>query len=262
MKAFLIDINRCNGCYNCQLACKDEHCDQAWEGYAAAQPLIGQFWMHIKEKERGQVPKVRVSYVPTVFDHSDACDLPERFPGKVVRRDDGFILFDPEKCAGDEDLKEAVEGIEGVYYNDDLRIPQACTGCAHLIDNGWDVPRCVDACATEAIKFGELDDLDLEGAVQLSEGSHVYYKNYPKRFCAGLAFDAKAREVVIGADVELLLDGEIVAKTVTDDFGDYLFDQIEPDSYVVRVVAEGFEAVELCADVTDKDLYLGDTALA
>jgi tetrathionate reductase subunit B len=25
MKALVIDMNRCNGCYNCQIACKDEH---------------------------------------------------------------------------------------------------------------------------------------------------------------------------------------------------------------------------------------------
>ena len=26
-KIFLIDVARCTGCYNCQLACKDEHCE-------------------------------------------------------------------------------------------------------------------------------------------------------------------------------------------------------------------------------------------
>ena len=47
-KAFLIDVGRCTGCYNCQLACKDEHCENDWRPYAAPQPLTGQFWMKVK----------------------------------------------------------------------------------------------------------------------------------------------------------------------------------------------------------------------
>lgn len=39
-KAFLIDYNKCNGCYSCQIACKDEFCDQAWLPYSEAQPEL------------------------------------------------------------------------------------------------------------------------------------------------------------------------------------------------------------------------------
>lgn len=38
MKAFVIDVARCNGCMNCQIACKDEHCGTDWLPYAAEQP--------------------------------------------------------------------------------------------------------------------------------------------------------------------------------------------------------------------------------
>ena len=61
MKTFIIDIDRCIGCRSCQLVCKDEHCDNDWMPYAAPQPDTGQFWMNVKEKERGQTPKVRVT---------------------------------------------------------------------------------------------------------------------------------------------------------------------------------------------------------
>jgi Fe-S-cluster-containing dehydrogenase component len=37
---------------------------------------------------------------------------------------------------------------------EDLMIAQKCTGCAHLVDKG-DIPRCVYACPTEALKFCE-----------------------------------------------------------------------------------------------------------
>ena len=30
MKVFVIDEQKCNGCHNCQIACKDEHCGNDW----------------------------------------------------------------------------------------------------------------------------------------------------------------------------------------------------------------------------------------
>jgi Fe-S-cluster-containing dehydrogenase component len=40
MKALVIDINRCNGCYNCQIAGKDEHVGNDWTPTAKPQPGI------------------------------------------------------------------------------------------------------------------------------------------------------------------------------------------------------------------------------
>lgn len=36
--AMLIDVDRCTGCYNCFLSCKDEFCGNEYPGYSAAQP--------------------------------------------------------------------------------------------------------------------------------------------------------------------------------------------------------------------------------
>jgi len=55
----IMDATKCNGCYNCFLACKDEHCGNDYLPYAVSQPITGQFWMKIVEKERGQYPKSR-----------------------------------------------------------------------------------------------------------------------------------------------------------------------------------------------------------
>ena len=37
MKSIIVDLDRCNGCFNCQIACKDEHCDNDWRPIAAPQ---------------------------------------------------------------------------------------------------------------------------------------------------------------------------------------------------------------------------------
>ena len=45
-KVFVIDRGPyAHGCYNCQLACKDEHVGNDWTPYAKPQPEIGQFWL-------------------------------------------------------------------------------------------------------------------------------------------------------------------------------------------------------------------------
>ena len=253
-KVFVIDIAKCNGCHNCQVACKDEHCEQSWMPYAQAQPLTGQFWCKVNEKEHGQVPVVRLSYTPVLGAQDDA--IKEYAPECCQEREDGLIVLDPEKCKGRKDIADK---FDGVFWNEELEICQGCTGCAHLIDNDWEEPRCVDACCTDALRYVEESEVDLTGA---EKRGNVYYLNVPKRFIAGLLYDPEVDEVVIGATVVLMLNGEQIAETVTDDFGDYRFVQIEPGAYELVVSAKGFETKTIAADCTEQDIYVGDEPLA
>lgn len=265
-KAFVFDHDLCNGCYSCQIACKDEHCGYAWLPYAEAQPEIGQFWCRVDEKERGQVPVVRVSYTPVICAHcEDAPCVAVCADGAFTRREDGLLLLDPAKCTGCKKCLEACPA-GAIYFNDELNVAQKCTGCAHLLDDGWTVPRCVDNCATGALSFGEEDELDLEGTVCLpgleGKGAKVYYKNYPKRFVAGCVFDEEHDEALIGAPVRLYSeDNALVAETVTDEFGDWKFDQVEPAIYKIEIMPENFPVQTIKTDVTEKDVYTGDLGL-
>jgi Fe-S-cluster-containing dehydrogenase component len=262
-KAFLVDLARCVGCHNCQVACKDEFCGQPWLPYSEAQPETGSFWMRVDEYERGQVPVVRVAYTPMLCNHCDAAPCAEVCPsGAFARRDDGLLLIDPAACTGCKACVDACP-THAIYFNDEKGVAQKCTGCAHLLDDGWTVPRCVDVCSTEALTFGEEDELDLEGARPLDQtagfGAHVYYKHPYKRFVAGCVYDPKRGDVVIGATVTLSTpEGEAVAVQETDEFGDWKFDHIEPAGYHISVNADGYQPIELDADVTEKDLFTGD----
>lgn len=266
-KVFLIDIAKCNGCYSCQIACKDEHCETDWRPYAAPQPETGQFWMRIKEKERGQVPVVRVAYTPTLCAHCADAPCAAACPvGAYQRREDGLLVLDPEKCVGcGKCVKTCPTG--AIFYNEELHIAQKCTGCAHLLDNGWSVPRCVDVCAHEAILFkeeSEFGDLLKDATVQeelAGFGPKVYYLNVPKRFVAGCAVDFEADEVVIGATVKLMDGDAVVAEMKTDEMGDFKFDQVEPLDYTVVIEAAGYKPTVVGADAREEDLYVGDLAV-
>lgn len=264
-KAFLINIDRCNGCRNCQIACKDEHCEQPWLPYAEAQPIIGHFWMNVKEETRGQVPVVKISYQPTLCTHCENAPCVAAGNGAVKKREDGLVIIDPKKAVG---MKELVDScpLGSIYWNEELSVPQKCTGCAHLLDDGWTVPRCVDSCATDALQYVDIEEIDTAAAETLKEtaayGPRVYYFNVPKRFIAGLAFDGRSNEVVIGAEVDLLsANREVVASTTTDDFGDFRFDQTPPGAYKVAISSE-FGVRTIDADVTLQDLSLGDLDLS
>ncbi len=264
-KIFIIDPARCNGCYNCQIACKDEHVDNDWSPYALPQPDTGQFWISIDEKVRGSVPKVKVSYVAHLCQHCENPPCKKAAPDAVYQREDGLVIVDPEKAKGKRELVEACP-YGAIFYNEELDVAQKCTGCAHLLDDGWTVPRCVDACAHDALRFGDesafAELLDKAEALMPervdADMPRVHYLNLPKRFVAGVVVDLEEDEVVIGATVTLedLEDGSIQTCT-TDDFGDFWFDQIDASRYNVYVEADGYMTRMVTADATEADCNLG-----
>lgn len=261
-KAFLIDLDKCTGCYNCQIGCKDEHCGNDWSPYAKPQPLIGQFWLKVNEHERGQRPHVKVSYIPVLGGQNPA--IRDYAPEVLMDRDDGLIVIDPEKAKGRKDIAEK---FEGVYWNEELQIPQACTGCAHLIDDEDSpirVPRCMDNCAVGAIEFGEEEELDLDGAEPLNEEwgerTHVWYRGLPKKFIRGTVYDPKEKEVVIGARVTATGDkGTFSADT--NDWGDFYLKDLPDAEWKLTIEKDG-KKVSMDVSTVDRDLGLPDIALA
>lgn len=265
-KVFLIDLSLCNGCYNCQLACKDEYVFNDWMPYSRPQPELGQFWMRVDQKTCGSIPKLRIDYTPLLCNHCDkpAC-MEAAGNGAVYKREDGFVIIDPDKAKGQKQIADACP-YGAIYWNDELNIPQKCTGCAHLLDNGYELPRCVEACPTRAIRFGEMEDLaeDIEGAVRLKPEygtwPNVFYRNMPGQFIAGLVYDPVEKEVLIGAKCRLVT-GAKVYETYTDDMGDFWFRDLPVGRFDLYIEAEGFERKIFNDLRTNECINLGDIAM-
>jgi Fe-S-cluster-containing dehydrogenase component len=271
----IIDLNRCNGCYNCQIACKDEFVGNDFLPYSKAQPLSSHFWMRIEEKERGQFPRVLMTYFPIPCQHCQSqtpCMEADK-TGSIKKRADGIVLIDPEKSQGKKELVNSCP-FGAIFWNEENQIPQKCTFCAHLLDLGWKEPRCVEACPTQAILFGDLDDpqslISQKKGMSETEAlwkrndlkPRVFYAGLPKPFLAGTVALEDIDECAQGAEI-LLEDMTNGAKTgtKTDVFGDFQFNGLSPGHYYKLVVSyKGYIHYEMDigfkSDTTLKEINL------
>ncbi|MBN2041567.1 MAG: carboxypeptidase regulatory-like domain-containing protein [Spirochaetes bacterium] len=270
-KVLIIDISKCNGCHNCQIACKDEHVGNDWSPVAKPQPMTGQFWTKVYDKVRGSVPKVKVSYLHSICRHCDEAPCIKACSNKAIyKRPDGIVIIDPEKCQGSKDCIRECPFDDVIYFNEELNIAQKCTFCAHLIDKGWDETRCSDACPTGAFTFGDeeklqdliakADQLTLKsGEPESSLRPRVYFIGIPKRFIGATIFDPEEDEVIIGADVNIIsVSGGNTVSVKTDDFGDFWVDGLLPDKYEVEIKKSGYKTIKMQTDTNEADINLGD----
>lgn len=264
---FIIDVAKCWDCNNCFITCSDEHQDNDWPGYTLAQPRHDHRWMDVQRRERGQFPLIDVAYRPTPCMHCQDAPCVKASGGAITCREDGIVLIDPEKAKGKKELVKSCP-YGSIYWNEEMEVPQKCTMCAHLLDDGWKQPRCVQACFTGALTAALLEEDEISDRVQ-KEGleqlhpewgcrPNVYYKNlhrFNKVFIAGSAA-VKKDEIVDcakGVKVCLYRDQTKVGEAVTDAFGDFKFEGLDKNSgdYVVELEAD--EGTSVSVDVELKE---------
>jgi Fe-S-cluster-containing dehydrogenase component len=268
----IIDVAKCHDCNNCFLACKDEYVENDFPPYSIAQPWHGHRWMNIMRKERGEYPKVDVAYLPVPCMHcDDAPCMKSAEDGSVYKRPDGIVIIDPEKAKGNKQLTEACPyGV--IWWNEEKDVPQKCTFCAHLLEDGWEEPRCVQACPTGALKVIHTEDSGMNAIIK-AEGlevylpanqtnPRVYYKNlyrYTSCFVAGSIALQDTDECSEGAAIQLANSSKsIVGKAETNNYGDFKFDDLEEGSgeYTLEITFEGYEPKILLINLNES-LNLG-----
>lgn len=251
----IVDLAKCVGCFNCMLACKDEHVGNKWLPYTDEQQKHDEKWINPDKQERGQAPFTEVCYVTRTCQHCDNAPCAKKCPEAVIKRSDGIVLLDVQKAKGNKSLVAACPyGM--ISWNEELETAQKCTMCAHLLSQGWQEPRCVQACPLRALSVVYCEDNEFDKMAEqqylkpITDGANkprVLYKNlykYTKCFIAGsLAYMDGNRELAAtDAHVKLKMNNEVLLEADVDFLGEFKFDKLPADSgtFVLECTMDGF----------------------
>lgn len=273
----IIDVARCENCNNCMLTTRDEHVGNDFPGYAAPQPVHGHNWIKIHRKVRGEGSMVDAAYRPTMCNHCDnAPCIQKAGDGSVYKRPDGIVIIDPEKAKGRKDIVDACP-YGAVFWNEELKLPQKWIFDAHLLDQDWKQPRCQQSCPTGVYWAVCVEDSEMQGMIdkhqlevlrpELNTRPRVYYRNlyrFNKCFIGGsvVAHVNGVLECVQGAQVTLKRQGKQIASTVSDTFGDFKFDKLDPasGSYQVEIEHRDLGRARSTVELAESQ-YLGSIQL-
>ncbi len=272
----IIDVAECTNCNLCTLANMDEYVDNDWPGYAAPMPKHGHKWIDIKQNERGQTPFMDIAYLPTMCNHCDEAPCIKAAPDAISKRDDGIVLIDPDKAKGKKELVDACP-YGHIWWNEELETAQAWPFDAHLLDQGWEMTRGHQSCPTGAMQAIKLDDEAMANKAEeeglevlqpeLGTKPRVWYRNLWRFNTAFIGGSVSAEadgivDCVEGATVTLSRNGEKIAESTTDNYGDFKFDRLAEGSgaYIVEISLQHHDSRTIEVSL-DRSVYLGDIRL-
>jgi formate dehydrogenase iron-sulfur subunit len=172
-KAFLFDATRCIDCRACMVACSVENniAMNKTRIWVAGEGLMGQY---------PDLKRATMVYHCMHCNHPDclsACPV-----GAYTKRLDGPVEYDGDKCIGCRYCMNACPfGVPHFDYDKGIiegAFIDKCTFCPQRVDNGLE-PACVATCPTDALVYGERDDLIKEAHARIAAhpdrySDHVY----------------------------------------------------------------------------------------
>ena len=271
----IINVGRCENCYNCVIAERDEHVGNDFPGYAAPAAAVGESRIRILRRAQGSAPMVETTYLPVMCNHCD--DAPcIRYAGDAVhKRDDGIVVIDPVKARGRKDIVNSCP-YQAIVWNEEQQVPQTWIFDAHLIDQGWRQPRCQQVCPTDVFEAVKLEDAAMKQKAareglkalkpELGAKPRVWYRGLERwETCfIGGSVSAEAAgvvECIEGAKVTLSQGGKSLATTASDGFGDFHFDNLPKDGGAYRVEASHAHGSARADCVLGESVYLGELRL-
>lgn len=162
---FVIDINNCYGCKTCSVACKSEN-----------QTAPGVTWRKVREI-RSDSPN-RIDFISMACNHCEEPACMDVCPVNAYsKRDDGIVLHNYEACLGCRSCVMACP-YSAPQYDPVAKKVSKCNMCVDRVDQGL-IPRCVESCPADVIKWGKIDELRAEYGDDIDVVERIY--NIPSR---------------------------------------------------------------------------------
>lgn len=168
--AIVVDLDRCIGCFGCEVACKQENDIQ-----------VGEYWNKvIIEGPFGTFPDIEQYWLPTMCQQCEDAPCVNVCPtGASYRDENNVVLINKELCIGCKYCIMACPyGVRS--WNTEELVVEKCTLCQHRTSVG-ELPACVAACCAHARYYGDLDDSDSDPSVALAEAGEENVHSLPDK---------------------------------------------------------------------------------
>lgn len=163
----VVNLDRCIGCWSCELACKMEN-----------SVALGERWNKVVQVEPfGEFPDVKTYFIPVMCQQCENSPCTHVCPTGASYRDKetNMVLVDKSKCIGCKYCMMACPyGVRS--WNKESHVVEKCTLCNHLTSVG-EKPACVKNCCGSARYYGDLDDpqSDVSQALAAADPSSIHY---------------------------------------------------------------------------------------
>ena len=165
----VVNIDRCTGCYACQVACKMQN-----------EVALGLAWNKVKIVGTvGEYPNMVRYPLPTMCQECENAPCLEVCPTGATYRDEetGVILIDSEQCIGCQACMQACPYGQRCY-NEQAGVVEKCNLCHDLTAKG-ELPACVKSCSAGARFYGDLDDPESDVSKELAKYSEDQIHTLP-----------------------------------------------------------------------------------
>ena len=184
-KAILFDSSKCTACRGCQVACKqwwglEGEKTQNFGSYENPPDLAYNTWLKIRFKE---IESKRSGGVDWIFTRQSCMHCTEAAcvkvcpSGALYYHPLGNVVLNEDICTGCGYCSEFCPFSVPKLQNGVLRKVNKCIMCTDRISNGQE-PSCVKTCPTDALTFGDRQELVANGKKRVQELKSTYPNAY------------------------------------------------------------------------------------